>query len=122
MYTQISSETGIPGFCMYMAAVILSFRSMRKIMQATRDHPGLNDIYRLAFAVRVSWILFLVCGFFGSVAYAILVVLLIAISEVLRKAAFAEIEARTRQANAVAARSAAPLLYPPSRLANARVR
>jgi O-antigen ligase len=113
MYTQISSELGIPGFLLYMSLVVISFRNIGAVMRSTYMHPTNGEIYDLAFAIRVSWIVFLVAGCFSSIALSVPLLMLIGISEVLRRAVLPE---PTVPLQAHPALSAAGRIRPPLNL------
>ena len=102
MYTQLSSETGVPGFLMYMTALAYCFRRTAQVMKKTRPDPTLTDIYEAAFAIRVALIIYMITSVFGSVAYGVPVMLLIGMAEALQKTAEPEIQARRRAALAAA--------------------
>jgi O-antigen ligase len=106
MYTQLSSETGIPGFLMYMAAVALAARSTGKVMRRTKRVPSLADVYQGALTIRIALIIYMAASFFGSVAYGVPVMILLGAAEALGKTAEREINAR------IAASAAAPPLNP----------
>jgi O-antigen ligase len=100
MYTQLSSETGIPGLLMYLTALGFCFYSTGKLLKRTKKDPALTDIYRAAFTVRIALMLYMIVSFFGSVAYGVPVMILLGLAEVLRKTATAEIQAATEGAAA----------------------
>jgi O-antigen ligase len=95
MYTQLSSETGIPGFLMYLSALGFCFYSTGKLLKRTKKDPALTDVYRAAFTIRVALMLYMMLSFFGSVAYGVPVMILLGLAEALRKTAHAEIQALT---------------------------
>jgi O-antigen ligase len=100
MYTQVSSETGVPGLLMYLTALGFCFYSTGKLLKRTKKDPALTDIYRAAFTVRIALMLYMIVSFFASVAYGVPVMILLGVAEVLRKTAHAEIEAATQGAAA----------------------
>ncbi|MGE5648393.1 MAG: O-antigen ligase family protein [Acidobacteriota bacterium] len=80
-YTQVSSETGIPGLLFYLAALVLSFRALR----ACKPGPGARtreeeDLGRMAACLQVALLAYAVCSFFMSVAYQMYFPLLAALS------------------------------------------
>jgi O-antigen ligase len=100
MYTQLSSETGIPGLLMYLTALGFCLYSTGKLLKRAKKDPSLTEIYRAAFTVRIALMLYMVMSFFGSVAYGVPVMILLGLAEVLRKTATAEIQAATEGAAA----------------------
>lgn len=98
LFTQVSSETGIPGFLLYMAAVWYAVGSLRFV----RRHASVNpDLARMAFCLHASWILFLSTGMFSSVAYHLQAAVLLGFSYALKNVLTSEM------ANAPAPRRAA---------------
>ncbi len=59
-YTQVSSESGIPGFIFYTGVLVMSIRLSYRMHKATRDRPELRDVMALSL-----------CLFCGLVAYAV---------------------------------------------------
>ena len=69
-YTQVSSETGIPGLLILVAALAASFRLSIKVRrQASR--AGMKGLSAAAYALMISFLLFCSCAFFLSLAYSI---------------------------------------------------
>jgi len=68
MYTQVSSETGIPGFLLYMTALFLSIKEVWKIRRAARDRPELRELGMIASSVLASLLVFCFNGLFTSMA------------------------------------------------------
>jgi O-antigen ligase len=96
MYTQISSETGIPGFLMYMGAIALCIRSTGKLLKLTSHAKGLIDIYQAVITVRVAFIIFLAVSFFGNSAYEVPIMILLGLAQALDKTVRQELAARTK--------------------------
>jgi hypothetical protein len=90
LFTQVSSETGIPGFLLYMAAVWHALGSLRFV----RRHASVNpDLARMAFCLHASWILFLSTGMFSSVAYHLQAAVLLGFSYALKNVLASEMAA-----------------------------
>ena len=70
-YTQISSETGIPGAFLFLSMIFWSFKSVSEILRLTAEHGQYprSDLWNAAMYLRLSLIAISVCGFFLSVAY-----------------------------------------------------
>lgn len=90
-YTQVSSETGIPGLVMYVAALVHGFRCTTLILRLTSNNPAFLDMHRIAFCMRLSWLFFLLSGCFGSLAYNLPVLVLLGLSEAMRRTALTEL-------------------------------
>jgi O-antigen ligase len=103
MYTQVSSETGIPGFLMYMAAIALCIRSTGKLLKLTSHVKGLIDIYQAVITVRVAFIIFLAASFFGNTAYEVPIMILLGLAQALDKTVRQELAARSKAPTAPAA-------------------
>jgi O-antigen ligase len=70
-YTQVSSETGIPGILLFLALIFFSTRALVSLLRqtsATGTTPN-SEIHRLASALLVSFAAILTCLFFLSEAY-----------------------------------------------------
>jgi O-antigen ligase len=68
-YTQVSSESGLPGAFCYIAVLWLTIRTARRLLAQSRDHPVLTEINKLAFALLAMAVTFSVSAFFHHVAY-----------------------------------------------------
>jgi O-antigen ligase len=69
-YTQVSSETGIPGLLILMTALAASFALSVKVRrQASRAR--MKGLPAAAYALMISFVLFCSCAFFLSLAYSI---------------------------------------------------
>jgi O-antigen ligase len=67
MYTQVSSEVGIPAAVAFCTALVLAFRTFRRIQREARaTHPRIES---LAYWLSVAMVGFCAAGFFLSVAY-----------------------------------------------------
>jgi O-antigen ligase len=69
-YTELSSETGIPGLLFYMAALLWSFRCLASC-RAERAHRWSEtaDLARMALCLRVALLAYAVCGIFMNLGY-----------------------------------------------------
>lgn len=92
-YTQISSETGIPGFLFYVTAMILCFRRIRAVRKITLRRPELSSIDEMAFTLRLSLIAYAITSFFASSAYECYFPILAALTAAFDMAARKEISA-----------------------------
>ena len=68
MYTQISSEIGLPGFILYMVGVASSIRALLRVRKIARTNPNARELGAIASAILCSWAMFLFNGFFTSMA------------------------------------------------------
>ncbi len=70
-YTQVSSETGIPGFLFYTITLICCFRATGEVYKITkaRRGPQWDAIGKTALCARLSLVAFAATSFFASVAY-----------------------------------------------------
>jgi O-antigen ligase len=68
-YTQISSECGIPGFVLYMAAVLVALNSLRRGLKVVSRTPELNETRTLGFYLLMVTLGNMVLSMFASVAY-----------------------------------------------------
>jgi O-antigen ligase len=70
-YTQLSSETGIPGAFLFLNMLFWSFKSVNEVLRLTAErgpHPR-SDLWNAAMYLRLSLIAISICGFFLSIAY-----------------------------------------------------
>jgi O-antigen ligase len=73
-YTQMSCEAGIPALLMFLGIIVATWRSLTRLIRATRhdDRSEARDIYYTAQAVQVCLGSFLFCLAFIHLAYDIL--------------------------------------------------
>lgn len=86
-YTQLSSETGIPALIIFIVLLVQSWRSLDKLIRATRydRRPIARDIYATACALQMSLGAF-ACGmFFAHMAYDLLPHMLVAFCALLSR-------------------------------------
>lgn len=68
-YTQLSSETGIPGLTFYLLMIFFATKPLFSIRKRTKDKPELRDIANFASAIRMSILATFTTGLFASLAY-----------------------------------------------------
>jgi len=70
-FTQVSSESGLPGLIMFLMAIYYSLRSITRTMRmpVPAGSVAWRDIHMIAFTLRISTISLLSCAFFDSMAY-----------------------------------------------------
>lgn len=84
-YTQLSSETGIPGLLIMLIAIVSCFRAtsrMRDQLIAFGDSQS-KTIADMARTLRLSWIAFMVLATFNHIAYSIFLPMLMGLTEVM---------------------------------------
>jgi O-antigen ligase len=88
-YTQLSSETGIPGLCLFVAVLVSSLRALGRIYRRARSIPGkeADDIATMALALHTSFIAYCTCALFNHMAYELTLPLLTAITVAINRAA-----------------------------------
>lgn len=92
MYTQISSECGLPGFALYFGVVFVLFRRFRSLRKMCGDDPRFDEVRKLLLIFNTSFVSVLVTGAFSSVAYQMLVPAMIGIAAALHRAGLQEVE------------------------------
>ena len=93
LYTQVSSETGIPGLLIYLAAVIASQRLLSRILKLkgpTVNAPNLTVLRDSALHLQMSFVGAMAAAFFLAMAYNGLVFVLMALSAALYRSAQTE--------------------------------
>jgi O-antigen ligase len=75
-FTQVSSECGIPGFLLYCAVVVASFKKSYSLYRQTKDRPELKEISTHALALNYALIAFIATGMFLNGAYTSLLPIL----------------------------------------------
>jgi O-antigen ligase len=70
-YTQVSSETGFPGFFLYLGIITTSFRALKSVLKLSRQRRTKEwmTISDAAFCMRLALLAYVVTAFFSSVAY-----------------------------------------------------
>lgn len=69
IYFEVLGEQGIPGFIMYMSAIVLSLLKLHSLKRQWRDHAGMAWLAALANALFTSIVVFLAGGAFVGIAY-----------------------------------------------------
>lgn len=69
MFTQVSAETGLPGFALYMLAMYFAIRSMWRVLKAARGRPELRELGMTASTLLVSLAMTFFNGLFTSMAF-----------------------------------------------------
>jgi len=68
-FTQVSSETGIPGLIIYLCVIGSIFTALRRVWRESRGRKEFEQHYRLAYCLMLALLLFVIGGMFGSSAY-----------------------------------------------------
>jgi len=68
-YTQVSSESGIPGLVLFLTIIVYALRTLQRVIKTQTRIPGWNDIHLMARTLRLSLISFLTVACFASMAY-----------------------------------------------------
>jgi O-antigen ligase len=68
-FTQVSSETGIPGFLLYLGTMASCFYIAIRVYRDTKHRPGMELHRKLAYCLLVACINYAVGAMFGSSAY-----------------------------------------------------
>jgi O-antigen ligase len=68
-YTQVSSESGIPGFIFFVAAIIACIRMNYRVYKQTARIQGLEDYAAVSLCMLLSIVAFSVNAFFDQQAY-----------------------------------------------------
>ena len=71
-YTQVSSETGIPGFLFFTAIVGIALKGTYKLYRRTRGDPRLEDMGNVALGLHYCMVLYAVTILFEHIAYTIM--------------------------------------------------
>jgi O-antigen ligase len=86
-YTEVSSETGIPGLILFVGTLVICFRSTLRIAKLTEGNESLKALSSAATCVFVSITAFLIGAFFLSLSYSALVTVALGLSAALRNVA-----------------------------------
>jgi O-antigen ligase len=108
-YTAISSETGLPGFILYLGAIFSIIGTFRKINLQARQRPECQDITAASFCAMVGTIGYSVVILFLNFAYFFYFPCLGGLAIAMRRAADHEFQNRQRSATLV------PEALPPRR-------
>jgi O-antigen ligase len=93
-YVQLSSEAGIPALICFIAILVISWRSLRAVIRATRGdpRPEVKDIRASAVAMQACLGSFALFLFFAHIAYECLPHILTAIALVTARTGTAELK------------------------------
>ena len=93
-YTQVAAELGASAFVLYTLFVVTPLGRLRRIERATLETRRASNFYYLAVGLQASLAAYMVCSFFGSVAYHWYVYYLVGYAVALRRiyATTAEVE------------------------------
>lgn len=80
MYTQISSETGIPGFILYMTALGFSIRAVWRVRRAGKDRPELRELGMIGSTILAAFLVLCFNGCFTSMALEFTMYMLVGFS------------------------------------------
>jgi O-antigen ligase len=82
MYTQVSSEDGIPAFIFFVAAIVAAFRALNRVIKGGKSStdPVIIEASRTAYWIRLALLAMASSGFFLSIAYTNELQVLIALS------------------------------------------
>jgi len=72
MYTQVSSENGIPACIFFIAAILAAFRSLNRVVSLGKDtkDPMILEASRTAYWIRLALLGVASSGLFLSIAYS----------------------------------------------------
>ncbi len=80
MFTQVSAETGLPGFIVYMMAMYFSIRSILRVLKASKGHPELRELGMTASTLLVAFAMTFFNGLFTSMAFEFTIYVLLGFS------------------------------------------
>jgi O-antigen ligase len=82
MYTQVSSENGIPACLFFIAAIIAAFRALNRLVALGKGSVDLVivEASRSAYWIRLALLAMISSGFFLSIAYSIELQVLLALT------------------------------------------
>lgn len=129
MYTQVSSENGIPAALLFIAVLGLGVRATKRTLNVAKFHPDAESVSKAAFWLRVALLVFSISGFFLSVAYTDMLPLLSGLAVAFELAVLNEIRMSMKAAtpqpvasapNPLPARKPKSIAIPPAAQAGAR--
>jgi O-antigen ligase len=68
-YTQVSSESGLPGFFFFVTCIVLGIRTNYRVYRQTKDKTGLEDLAGVSFCMMLSIIGYAVAAIFDHLGY-----------------------------------------------------
>lgn len=86
-YTEVSSETGIPGLILFVGTLVICCRSTLRIAKLTENNESLKPLSNAATCIFVSITAFLIGAFFLSLSYSPLVTVALGLAAALRNVA-----------------------------------
>jgi O-antigen ligase len=86
IFLLVSSETGVPGFIMFMAVIVMCYKSLLGMMKKSRGVPELEEAGNMAFCIMVSLTAYLACGVFSTSAYSVQLPLVAGLTAALERA------------------------------------
>jgi O-antigen ligase len=85
-YTQASSETGIPGFLMFVALLFLTLRNTQRVVRAAKSpSPPSPLLVECALYLNITTLTICAAAFFLSIAYEQMIFVLIGLSVVVER-------------------------------------
>jgi O-antigen ligase len=109
MFTQVSSECGMPGFVLYYATLWVCYRRLKALRVQSQGRPELNPLYAVVVCFSASLLGFTVMGLFSSVAYAFIFPTLLGVASALIPAGEAELARVEAERQAAAPGAARPV-------------
>lgn len=83
-YLQMASETGIPGFVLFLTLLWVTVRNMRRISKSPGEDSAVDELRQMASATSASFYAFMIAGFFAHLAYDFYLYYLVGISVALQ--------------------------------------
>ena len=93
-YTQVSSETGLPGLVFYASALLIGFRTLSRLSKLRPQGPDQQDFHEVrqsALYLQLSLITLMTGAVFLSIAYSSLFFALIGLTAALERSAMREL-------------------------------
>ena len=92
-YTQLSSETGIPGLALFIGILVVSWRSLGRVIRATRrdSRPRAREIRASALAVQMALAAVAFFILFAHIGYKVMPHLMVAVAVCVSRTAGAEL-------------------------------
>ncbi|MGH9659748.1 MAG: O-antigen ligase family protein, partial [Bryobacteraceae bacterium] len=104
-FTQVSSETGLPGLALYVGAMWYCLRGIKRVERVAHREQRNSDIAQAAYCLRLAMIGFLATAMFASIAYRFLLPMLFGLCAAFMRVAEPEL---AMQRAAAAPRPATP--------------
>ncbi len=114
IYFEALGDLGFSGFFLFLAILATGFRNLGRILRTTRGNDSLLWAYDLAVLLRVSLVIFVICGALLSAAYFELLYILLTQISVLRRHVEETVPAARRQWSHVAENNAGTALATPA--------